>query len=369
MFLGETRYLTWAIANFGRAVFDLAGSGEPTRTPLEPQGTAKQAQIADLARSVSRHHGRPEAEVSIALGASHAIFLAYAALLAPMHDESRVDQGPEEVLVEHPCYEPLHRVPQSLGAKVAFFERRRSEGYAVDVERILGLVTSRTRIVSLTNLHNPTGMRVPDATVRALSDALAARSPRVRLLVDEAYASFDERCDDNGLFLHSARNFGKNVVVTSSLTKTFGYGPERIGWVLAEPEVTQAISHQIVTSVGALPRSMAPIGVTLLENLAALRRELVSDLSARRELVSAWVASHPRLSWVAPTEGLFGLVHVDTNGPDNLRLRIEKGIDKHDVVVSPGAFFGEDSAFRISWARPLDHVREGLVRLTRVLEL
>lgn len=358
MFLEETRYLEWANALFPRATHDLAASGEPTRNVVV-QEEAKAATFADLARAVARHNARPVEEVSLALGASHGLFLAYAALLSP--------GAREEVLVENPHYEPLSRIPHSLGAQVLHFERFFTENYVVDVDRVLSLVTERTRVVALSNLHNPSGVRISDGTLRALSEALGRRAPRCVLLVDEAYASFDARCNDHGIFLHSARNCGDNVVAVSTLTKSFGYGPERIGWVLAAPDLTRKVALQTTTSLGVLPRSMATLGVSVFSRLAQLRSELVQDLATRRALCHDWVAAHPQLYWVAPTEGLFGLVHVQN--ATNLLATFERGLEEHGVLVSPGVFFGAPGAFRLSWARPLEHVTRALPRLESVLSL
>ncbi|MFO0663823.1 MAG: pyridoxal phosphate-dependent aminotransferase [Polyangiaceae bacterium] len=361
MFLEEVAYLTWANHYFPLATFDLGSSGEPTRRAavISPH---EDATLADLTRAVARHTGRPSNEVTLALGASHGIFLAYAALLSPGSSRE-----PADVLVESPVYEPLHRIPQSLGATVRFFERRPEENYALDLERILALVHPRTRVVTVSNLHNPTGVRAPDATLRRLAQGLAERAPEATLLVDEAYASFDTRCDDDGRYLRSARNLGDNVVTTSSLTKTFGYGPERIGWVLANEDRTRAMAHQLTAHLGLLPRSMAPIGVSLFASLATRRDELVSRLPERRALCSAWASSHPALAFHAPSEGLFGFVRV--GGASDLRASIERGFREHGVIVAPGSFFGDPSGFRLSWAAPYEKLEESLERLTRALSL
>lgn len=363
MVLEEMRYLTWANRHFPLARFDLGSSGEPTRTvSVRPEYAG--ANLADLTQAVALHLGRPASEVTLALGASHGLYLAYAGLLA---GSDSADRGAPEVLVETPVYEPLHRVPSGMGANVVFFERKAEENYAVDPARVLSLVNDRTRIVSLSNLHNPTGVRTSGDTLQELASKLAKVAPKAALLVDEAYASFDVRCDDDGRFLHSARNLGPNVVVTSTLTKSFGYGPERIGWVLANPETTRTIAHQLTANLGLLPRSIAPVGVTLFRSLASLREELVPRLTERRDLCRAWVASHPQLSFSAPSEGLFGFVRAE--GLTDLRARIERGLAEQGVIVAPGSFFGDPSAFRLSWAAPYETLEPSLERLTRVLSL
>src|SRR5262249_33243340 len=90
-----------------------------------------------------------------------------------------------EVIVERPTYEPLLRIPQALGHRVRRLDRRFDDGYAIDPDRFASLVTARTRLAIVTNLHNPSGARIPEAALRAMAALLA----RVKgfLLVDEVY--------------------------------------------------------------------------------------------------------------------------------------------------------------------------------------
>ena len=69
---------------------------------------------ARLGDSLAFYNDVPRAEVVPALGTSHAVFLAYTAMLSPG----------DEVLLESPGYEPLTTSAQGLGAVVRTFERR-----------------------------------------------------------------------------------------------------------------------------------------------------------------------------------------------------------------------------------------------------
>src|SRR6185295_13936735 len=90
-----------------------------------------------------------------------------------------------EVIVERPTYEPLIRIPQALGHRVRRFDRRFEQRYAIDLDRFASLVTDRTRLAIVTNLHNPSGARIPMATLRAMAAMLARVG--ACLLVDEVY--------------------------------------------------------------------------------------------------------------------------------------------------------------------------------------
>src|SRR3981081_4368853 len=88
--------------------------------------------------------------VTISGGTSMANHLAMAALL---------EHG-DEVLIEEPTYEPILALAEYFGAQVKRFPRSFANGFRVDVEAITNQITSRTRLIVLTNLHNPSSVLV-----------------------------------------------------------------------------------------------------------------------------------------------------------------------------------------------------------------
>jgi aspartate/methionine/tyrosine aminotransferase len=352
-----TRYLAWARRFYGKVRFDLATSGMPV-VPTSELGVDDAVTLDDpagwdrLRAAIARYNDVTPGEAIAALGTTHAIWLAYAALTSPGDD----------VLVETPGYEPLVRIAEGLGARVLRFERDAREGFAVDPERIARAITPRTRVVAVTTLHNPTGRRIPsDALVAA---ARVCESAGAHLLVDEVYAPFDALVDERGVFDGSARKLAPNVVAVSSLTKCYGLGPHRIGWLLGPAAVIARAEDAITASCGMLPLSHAHAAVRAFERIGALAARSRTLLSGKRERVARWVAASG-LSWSAPTEGLFGFVTVPRDG--DLTPLIERAARDRDVLVAAGAFFGVPNGFRLSWSVPDDRLDEGLGRLAEAL--
>ncbi|HYT49432.1 MAG TPA: aminotransferase class I/II-fold pyridoxal phosphate-dependent enzyme, partial [Pyrinomonadaceae bacterium] len=87
----------------------------------------------------------PESVVTISGGTSMANHLAMAAA---------IEHG-DEVLIEQPTYEPLLAVAEYFGAKIKRFPRAFENEFRVDVEEIAKQITPNTRLIVLTNLHNP----------------------------------------------------------------------------------------------------------------------------------------------------------------------------------------------------------------------
>ena len=333
------RYIEWATKFYGKIDLDLATSGIPYASWSELG--VPEPDLDDLAsyerfrEALAVYNDVPVADVVPALGTSHAVFLAYASMLSPG----------DEVLVETPGYEPLTRTAEGLGAIVRTYERRASEGFAVSPERVAAAVTPRTRVIVVTNLHNPTGVRTSDAILRELAAIAEARG--AYLLVDEVYAPFDELPED-GVFRTSARKLGANVVAVSSLTKCYGLGMHRLGWVLGPPEIVARANTAIVASCGHLPLSHAARGAVAAKNIGKLAKRAKAILAGKRELAAAWAAKLPNATWSAPASGLFGLVTLE--GAGDLLPKIESWATNHGVLVGAGGFFGVPNGFRLSWA-------------------
>ena len=123
--LATSAVMSCSIADFDVRIedMDIRGDGSYGYDPL-------QHALADKC-GVS-----PDCVVSAA-GTSMANYLAMAGLVEPG----------DEVLVEHPAYEPLLAVATHLGAEVKRFKRTLQEGFRVVPEEIERSVTNRTKCV------------------------------------------------------------------------------------------------------------------------------------------------------------------------------------------------------------------------------
>lgn len=354
---GPTRYLAWARRFYGQVRYDLASSGIPS-VPSAELGAPPPSALDDphgwerLRAAIAHHNAVPEAECIAALGTTHALWLAYASLTSPGDD----------VLVESPTYEPLVRIAEGVGARVVPFPRDPAAGCPLDPDAVARAMTPRTRAVVVANLHNPTGARASDDALRAVA-ALAARQGAF-LVVDEVYAPFDAMVNAAGVFDRSARRLAPNVVVASSLTKCWGLGNHRIGWVLGPPEVVARAEDAITASCGMLPLGHAHLAVHAFGRVPELSERTRRIVAGKRERVARWVGAQG-FEWHPPAEGIFGFVRVP--GAGDLTPTIERAAREREVLVGAGAFFGMPDGFRVAWSAPVEALDEGLARLAEAL--
>ena len=158
--LATSGLLHYPIRDLGISIEDIELSG-PSFYGFEP-----------LQFALARKCGVPPDCIVAAIGTSMANHLAMAALLEPG----------DEVLVEHPAYEPLLSVAHYLGAEVRRFRRKFETGFAIDPAEVERSATPRTRLIVITNLHNPSSALTDDDTLKSLAEI--ARSVKARILVD-----------------------------------------------------------------------------------------------------------------------------------------------------------------------------------------
>jgi aspartate/methionine/tyrosine aminotransferase len=347
-----TAYLSWARRFYGKVPYDLATSGIPLAEVNAAPSHAGLEAYDDVRKAIARYNDVPDEQVLPVLGTSHAIFVAYAAAC---------DRG-DELLIETPGYEPLTRAAEGLGLVPRTFERRADEGFAIDVERVIAAIGPKTRGIVVSSLHNPSGVRVPDPSLTDLAARAEARG--VILFVDEVYAPFDT-LTDGGVFGGSARRLSRNVVALGSLTKAYGLGMLRLGWVLGPPEIIARGGDVLTATLGHLPLAHAALGKTVLDSIDTYSARTRALVAGKRKIVESWVATLADAQWSAPSEGLFGMVTLPGRG--DLTARIEHLAERQGVLVAAGGFFGAPESFRLSWATsPLSALEPALHRLTEI---
>jgi aspartate/methionine/tyrosine aminotransferase len=157
-----------------------------------------------------------------------------------------------------------------------------------------------------------------------------------------------------------------NVIVTSSLTKAYGFDGLRCGWILCAPKLATRIwrLQDFFGVNGAVPAEQ--ISAMALKQLRRFRRRSMSILQTNRPLVDDFLAAHDdMLEWV-PSDGapiLFPkLKRRESASAFAKRLR-----DKYKTVVIPGNFFEMPQHFRVGFGCNTEMLRGGLRQISRAL--
>ncbi len=285
--------------------------------------------------------------VVAAAGTSMANHLAMAASFAPG----------EEVLIEKPAYELLVTTAQYLGASIRRFERRFDEGFRLDPRAVESELTPRTRLVVITNLHNPSSAYADEVTLREIGDL--AKSVGARVLVDEVYL---ESCYSTPW--RSAFHLGNHFISTSSLTKAYGLAGLRCGWVLAEPSLAKAMwrINDLYGVNAAHPAER--LSVMALKHLPWIAARYEALLETNRRIVDEFLDSHPELEVAKLPHGTVLFPRLREGSVDALCQLLR---DKYETSVVPGSFFEAPEHFRMFLGAETADFNEALDRLAAAL--
>jgi aspartate/methionine/tyrosine aminotransferase len=300
-----------------------------------------------LREAIARHAGVAPERVFATAGTSLANFLVFLA---------EAKNG--AVAAEAPAYGSLQTTTDLLGGTTTTFRRVEERGWRIDPDSLRRAVRPGTRLLAVTDLHNPTGAALHEDDLSLLVEEAARVGARV--LVDEVYLelSLPPRT--------SAAVRDPRVIVTNSLTKAHGLGGLRVGWVVAPPDVIERISLANDLVCPAHPTPSIAIARAYLPRAAETLARRRPEIAAALEQADAWVRARSDVSWVRPAGGLSGFLRLP-RGLDGDRLA-EHALSAHGVQVIPGSFFGSPGHIRLSYGLPPSDLAAALSALGRALD-
>lgn len=337
-------HLDWIASHADRDIAHLDWSSLPPADPdeigVDPPDIGHQAtaETVDLKTRIAETHDVSEGEVLVTLGATEAVVCAVAAL---------ADEGP--VAVEEPTYQPLRDVPAMLGADVQRFPRPADDGFAVDVDAVQARLEAGCELVVLANLHNPTGVGIEDEDLAAVCQAAADHDAWV--LVDEVY-----RRSALGATAGPACRYARGLVA-DSLTKFFGYGQQRVGWLIGDADVVEQArrAKQLLNPGQTGPG--AHVAAWCLDHEDDLTRHAAKRLEANRAIVEDWIDRH-NVDWVPPDGGNVCAPRIGGDDVAFARRAVEAG-----VAVVPGSYFEMPGYVRVAFGVEQAMLKDGLERL------
>ena len=351
----QSDYMHWAKTR-SRAKLNLATSGLANLSLKDLDVSLDDLEITGdtgygyepLIRALATRYQVDPKNIVTAAGTTFANHLAMAGLINPG----------DEVVIEKPVYEPLLALAHYLGAKVKRFERRFEDGFRISPSDLERNVTANTRLIVITNFHNPTGVVTDEETLKSVGDI--ARKVNARVLVDEVYLEMLFRNK-----LRTSFHLGKEFVVTSSLTKAFGLSGLRCGWVFAEPEIVERLWRLNDLFAATPVHAGERLSVVALKQLAGLAEKARNRLDHHRQLLNDFLDRRSDLESIRPTSGSIMFPRIKQGNAEDLFKLLR---EKYETSVVPGRFFESPSHFRIGLGGDTESLTEGLRRLGAALD-
>ena len=312
--------------------------------------------VSDLLLQYGDHLGSPRLrkqiapdpdDVLVTAGAAAALFIVASALVQPG----------DHILVLRPNYATNLETPRAIGADVEYLDLSFEDDWALDPERVSAALRPRTRLVSLTYPHNPTGAMLERHELERIV-AIVDAHPTARLLLDETYRELAY-----GEPLPQVASLSPRGIGVSSMSKVFGMPGLRIGWITCrDPQLQEtllAAKEQILLAGATIDEELA---ARVLEARPRLLPVIRDKVERHLTIVREWMAGQDVFEWVEPRAGVVGFVRFRDGVDVDVDAFYDALLREHGTYVGPGHWFDQDRrGFRLGFAWPeTEELKRGL---------
>lgn len=323
--------------------------------------------IAELRNAVAQKSAElrgvdaSEANVVVSVGAKHALYQFFQAVLNPG----------DEVVIPAPYWVSYPDQVRLAGAEPVIVPTSADNAYCLTPKELEMAMSERTKAVILNSPNNPTGAVYPQELIDELTRMTVRKGAFV--VADEIYRDLVYEGEHvSPLSLVDGEHRDK-VFVIDGVSKTYSMTGWRIGWGIGEPGLIKSIvkiqgqstsNATTFAQYGALEAIKGPL--TFLN-------EWKSQYVRRRDAMVSGLKKIPGIVCGRPHGAFYVLADVtevlSRMGPsvDDVALAALL-IDRARVAVVPGSAFGAAGHLRLSYATSLENIEEGMERLTHAFE-
>ena len=306
-------------------------------------GKQYMADIEDPRIIISEREGVSPDNVLITHGATQGINIALLTAIAKIRD--KVD-GRIVVAAESPTYAPIPQTALILADEVIRVDKTPPTsglGYWRINYDEWQVAIRKSHIIMITPISNPSGWDLhPEDKDWIIKQA---QENDVIVIADEAYNDA-YRNDKEYRSIHA---YGNNCISINSLTKVYGMGPIRFGWLIADNETIAIARNIFMTFSGVMSSPTMRIAAEALKNLEIVDQAIEYYRTENLPKLRTVLEKHG-IVWNEPDAGVFGCFELPNN------LCSEKFADQHckdnDLLVVPGSMFSDKmkSWVRVAWS-------------------
>ena len=292
-------------------------------------------------------------DIRITSGASEALLLLIWTMVTPGMN----------IVIEEPCYGNVPGIAQSLGIEVRRLSLRQEEDWKPNLEQLSRLIDEKTSLVYLVHPHNPSG----SVLSRAEMEAIASMTERAgaMLVNDEVFRLI--ALDDEPL--PSIVDVVENAVSIGDMTKPWGLGGLRVGWIASRMhELLDLLSsaRDYSTMCSSAPGSfLAELALRHSSRIIAPRLAAARD--NRNLLTDVITLSNGSLSWKRPEAGYTAFVQMPMSISTTAFCR--RLAQEQRILLLPGEVYGSayERFVRIGYGCDPALFQEGLMVLLEAI--
>ena len=362
-----------ALRNEGRDICSLS-AGEPDfDTPAFIVEAARKALVdgitrygpaagdpelrAAVAEKLSAENGIPTrpSQVLITNGGKQAIFNLFQVLLNPG----------DEVLIPAPFWLSYPDMAALAGARSVVIASNPEEGFRLDLAELERSITERTRLLVLNTPGNPTGRVMSHAELDAVAE-MVRRHPRLLVMSDEIYEFLLAEGQQHHSFAAVAPDLAERCFTVNGFAKGWAMTGWRIGYLAGDETVIKAASALQSQSTSNVCSFAQRGALAALLGKRDCVMEMAESYNRRRTLLTQGLQAIDGITLLPPQGAFYAFPQLPNHFDDSMAF-CRRALDDAGLAVVPGVAFGEDRCIRLSCAVSDETIKDGLLRLERLL--
>ena len=276
--------------------------------------------------------------------------------------------GPgDRVVIVTPVWPNLVEIPKILSAESVTFPLTFStEGWTLDLERLLTELTPETRAVYINSPNNPTGWTIDTESQQVILDH--CRKNGIWILADDAY----ERLyfgNEQGLapsFLTLA-DADDRLVSTNTFSKSWQMTGWRLGWIVMPKELSPGVATLIEYNTSCAPGFVQRAGIAAITDGEIAVRNFRDRLHRARDFLFNQLAALPGVETSLPAGAMYAFFKLP-GAKDSLAF-CKHLVASAGLGLAPGIAFGREGEGFVRWcfAASEERLQQGIDRLSDAL--
>mgnify|MGYP006117645117 CR=1 FL=1 len=271
-----------------------------------------------------------------------------------------------EIIHPTPAFPIYESMINYTGSTAVPYDLTEDKDLKFDPEKILSLITDKTRLLILINPNNPTGSFVDKSAIDVLAEGLK-KYPHVTILSDEIYS----RQIFDGKEMPTFFNYPElqdRLIVLDGWSKAYAMTGWRLGWSVWPENLIPHVNKLLINSVSCVNAASQFAGIAALDGPDDSIHAMVKEFDERRKLIHKGLNNLPGVECSLPGGAFYAFPKVIGTGMNGEEFA-KKCIHEAGVAIVPGTSFGKTSGdyVRFSFAASKENISEALEKINKML--
>jgi aspartate aminotransferase len=271
-----------------------------------------------------------------------------------------------EIIHPTPAFPIYESMINYTGSTAVPYDLTEDKDLKFDPEKILSLITDKTRLLIIINPNNPTGSFVEKSAIDALAEGMK-KHPHVAILSDEIYSRqiYDEK--EMPTFFNYPE-LQDRLIVLDGWSKAYAMTGWRMGWSVWPEELIPHVNKLIINSVSCVNAPSQFAGIAALDGPDDPIHEMMVKFDQRRKLIHEGLNDLPGVECSLPGGAFYAFPKVIGTGMNGSEFA-KKCMHEAGVAIVPGSAFGKTSQdyVRFSFAASQDNISNALENIKKML--